>query len=273
VQNYKQLLSGISDGGAPTAKTALVLSSGGLFGAYQAGAWSYLAKTALRPDIVIGASVGALNGWAIAGGCEALDLAGMWLDESRSNVLKRRQNPGLWRGYFEHAPLRNLTEQIFSNYHSSPGFGLVVVELPFLRSRLIHGDAVTAHHLLATASIPLAMPFVSIAGKTFTDGGLLEDVPLWAAIKMGATRIVAIDAMHFVSPWWYRAGVSPMGLFAPRISNAKVPTTLIRPSRPLGHYSAALAWDRNRIQDWIDLGYSDAQGAMASQTGAAVTLA
>jgi NTE family protein len=188
----------------------------------------------------------------------------MWLDESRSNVLRRVQNPGWRRGYFEHQPLRDLTAQIFLNYRASPHFGLVTVELPFLRTHLISGTAATADHLLATASIPVALPFVTIGGKIFTDGGLLEDVPLWAAIEMGATQIVAIDAMHFDCPWWYRAGVSPMGLFAPRLrSISKTQITLIRPSRPLGNYSDAISWKRERIQNWLDLGYTDARRAFA----------
>ena len=254
-------------------KTALVLSSGGLFGAYQAGVWSYLAESSFQPDIVVGASVGALNGWAIAGGCRPLDLVDQWLDETRSNVLRRKQNPGFRAGFFEGEPLRHLTQRIFSDYPPSPNFGLVLVQLPFLRSRLITGDFVTATHLFATASIPLAMPAVSIGGRTFTDGGLLEDVPLWAAVRMGATSIVAIDAMHFDCPWWYRAGVSPMGLFAPRLkSEVRLQTILIRPSRPLGHYSEALSWNRARIQSWLDLGYSDARRTLAKQPLAALAL-
>jgi NTE family protein len=135
----------------------------------------------------------------------------------------------------------------------------VTVELPFLQSRLFTGAAVTATHLLASASIPVAMPTVSIEGRRFTDGGLLEDVPLWAAAKMGATRIIAVDAMHFDCPWWYRAAVRPAGFLAPRITRAiRACTTLIRPSKPLGHYSEALNWDRSRIQSWIERGYEDA---------------
>ena len=45
--------------------TALVLSAGGMFGAYQAGAWKALAPE-LSPDLVVGTSAGSLNGWAIA---------------------------------------------------------------------------------------------------------------------------------------------------------------------------------------------------------------
>ena len=264
------MLSGIPEPIDSNVKTALVLSSGGLFGAYQVGAWNFLAETGFRPDIVIGASVGALNGWAIAGGADRADLSRMWLDEAWSNVLRPSMKPSLSRGYFEREPLRELTAQIHSRYEASAAFGLVVVQLPFLRSHLITGDLVTANHLLATASIPIAMPFVTIEGKTFTDGGLLEDVPIWAALQMGATRIVAIDAMHFDSPWWYRTAVSPMGLFAPRVKRVnQARTTLIRPSRSLGHYSEAIAWKRDRIQGWLDLGYADAQRAFAAEKVAA----
>src|SRR5579862_9012522 len=49
-------------------KTALVLSAGGMFGAYQAGAWRELSAS-FRPDLVVGTSAGSLNGWSIAGGC------------------------------------------------------------------------------------------------------------------------------------------------------------------------------------------------------------
>src|SRR4051794_26558392 len=57
---------------------ALVLSAGGMFGAYQAGAWEVLAGI-FQPDIVVGASIGSLNGWAIAGGCTPQELIDRWL--------------------------------------------------------------------------------------------------------------------------------------------------------------------------------------------------
>ena len=246
----------------PETKTALVLSSGGLFGAYQVGAWSFLSESSLKPDLIVGASVGALNGWAMAAKADPADLVEQWLDERTSRILQMRANPGLMTGYFEGAPLREFAEEIFSRYQPVIDFGLVIIELPFLRSRLIRHQAVTAEHLLATASIPLAMPSVSIGGKTFTDGGLLEDVPLWAAVRMGATRIVAIDAMHYEAPWWYRAGVTPMKMLAPRISGAaRAQTLIIRPTRPLGPYSEAIAWKRAKIKEWVERGYEDARRA------------
>ena len=58
---------------------ALVLSGGGLFGAWQAGAWSALAGR-ISPDLIVGASVGSLNGYVIASGATPDELRAMWLD-------------------------------------------------------------------------------------------------------------------------------------------------------------------------------------------------
>jgi NTE family protein len=60
---------------------ALVLSGGGLFGAWQAGAWSVLVNR-VAPDLIVGASVGSLNGYVIASGGTPEELRSMWLEPS-----------------------------------------------------------------------------------------------------------------------------------------------------------------------------------------------
>src|SRR5579885_3681765 len=59
-------------------KTAVVFSAGGMYGAWEVGVWKALAPV-LRPDIVVGASIGAVNGYAVAGGCPAEELERQWL--------------------------------------------------------------------------------------------------------------------------------------------------------------------------------------------------
>jgi len=72
--------------------TALVLSAGGMYGAYQAGAWKELADV-FRPDLVVGASIGALTGWAIAGGCEPEELIARWRARYRTAPVCDSQPP------------------------------------------------------------------------------------------------------------------------------------------------------------------------------------
>ncbi len=68
-------------------KTARVLSAGGMFGAYQAGAYRAIAAHT-DIDMVVGASVGALNGWPIASGCTPEHLIARWLDPSAGEALE-----------------------------------------------------------------------------------------------------------------------------------------------------------------------------------------
>ena len=49
-----------------------------MFGAWQAGAWRTLAPS-FHPDLVVGASVGSLNGYAIASGWSPQELCEWWL--------------------------------------------------------------------------------------------------------------------------------------------------------------------------------------------------
>ena len=58
---------------------ALVLSGGGMFGAWQAGAGSILADH-FAPDLIVGASVGSLNGYLIASGVTPGQLREYWLE-------------------------------------------------------------------------------------------------------------------------------------------------------------------------------------------------
>src|ERR1035441_5758826 len=66
--------------------TALVLSAGGLWAAWEVGAWSVL-RERFRPDLIVGASAGTWNGWAIAGGCTPEELARLWLDPATGEIM------------------------------------------------------------------------------------------------------------------------------------------------------------------------------------------
>ncbi len=241
-----------------TPKTALVLSAGGYFGAYQAGVWESLHER-FQPDLIIGASVGALNGWPIAAGCSPAELAQEWLDPSTSHLLKFHRRPGLRNRWFEPAPLLAKARHMYATYTPTTPFSLVVVELPWLRRRLIPASAVTPDHLLATCSIPFLFPSVTIGDRRFTDGALIENMPLWAAAELGATRIVAVDALPPVTPWWVQAGSRVLRRVVPHKDlPPETEVVIITPSEYLGTARDAIIWKRDNIARWIDLGRRDA---------------
>jgi NTE family protein len=250
-------------------KTALVLSAGGMCGAYQAGAYKIIAEVA-PPDIVVGASVGALNGWLIASGCSTDHLIERWLDPAAGDALKLFPNHG-WRflgraGWFDPAALRAQAEEIWREYQPRIPFGVVAVELPALHTRLFQFPHVAPDHLQATCSIPLFLPTVKIGGTRYLDGGLFEKLPIWAAIEMGATRIIGIDSMPKVGKWWMHLGIDIAYAFKPRRKDpADLDLTIVSPSGKLGDTDDAVFWKRSNIERWVDMGMRDAAAALQHQ--------
>lgn len=73
-----------------SGKTAFVLAGGGSLGAVQVGMLKALARAGIVPDLVVGASVGAINGAFYAGdptpsGVERIER--IWRGLSRSDVF------------------------------------------------------------------------------------------------------------------------------------------------------------------------------------------
>ena len=147
--------------------TALVLSAGGLWAAWEVGAWRVL-REHFRPDLIVGASAGAFNGLAIAGGATPEDLEREWLDPTMAAVLRDR-------------PLRmyEKAQLLCERYPRRAPFALTTVEVPSLRSHIVREDEITWRHLAAAASIPCVFPPVEIEGRRYVDGGFRAGVPLW----------------------------------------------------------------------------------------------
>jgi NTE family protein len=67
--------------------TALVLSAGGMFAAWEVGVWKAL-REHFTPGLIVGASAGAWNGWSIAGGATPEELVREWLDPSTATLMR-----------------------------------------------------------------------------------------------------------------------------------------------------------------------------------------
>ena len=246
---------------------ALVLSAGGMFGAYQAGAWKALAGS-FRPDLVVGASVGALNAWAIAGGCPPEELCAIWTTRESADLMRLRRPSRRWRGVFDPAPLYKSVDEFYARFRPRIPYATNIVQVPRFRQVCIGGDCVTQAHLRASCAIPAGFPPVRIGGKYYVDGGLLSPVPLWAAMQMGATAAVVINVLEFMPSRVLQAGVGAFrAVMAPKVDLSKIELTWIRPSVPLGTVHDALFWKEENARRWIELGERDAVRANVPQSG------
>jgi NTE family protein len=181
-----------------------VLGGGGSLGAVQVGMLEALTERQVAPDLVIGTSVGSLNGAVIAlnptGAANRLSHA--WARITRHQIF-----PG---GLLAQA--RTLQR---SKTHLFPSTGLAAVIADFLGATTTFDDltlpfaAVTMDiatatpfvidhgallpALLASAAIPGVFSPVDHDGRRLYDGGVVANVPLRQAVAMGARSLVVLD--------------------------------------------------------------------------------
>ena len=243
------------------SRTALVLSAGGMFGAYQAGAWRALADY-FEPDLVVGASIGAINGWAIAGRCDPDDLVESWLHLDDLSSYRFRVPRELTGGIVDSQAVEKLVRDTHARYSPRIDYGLVLTDSLRLRPRIVRGPDVTWRHLAASAAIPGIFNQHRVDGRIHCDGGLLNALPLWAAAEMGAERIVALNALPVSPNRLIREFIKILRALTP--AQPKMPQSIeviqIAPSGSLGSAKAALCWKRENAQRWIDQGRADAAG-------------
>jgi NTE family protein len=185
-------------------RTAFVLSGGGNLGALQVGMLRALAEADVVPDVVIGCSVGSLNGAAYAG---APTLAGVrrledhWRTTTSFTIMPASRIP----------PAVNLVRK-GESIHSSDGLRQNVTEilggyrtfedltLPFqcvatdvdsaTGTWFSEGELLPA--VLASAALPAVYPPVTIGGRRFIDGGVVDNVPIGRAVELGCSTIYVL---------------------------------------------------------------------------------
>ena len=177
--------------------TAFVLSGGASLGAIQVGMAQALDAEGIRPDMVIGTSVGAVNGSWLASGRPVDGLCDLWLSLRSRQIFPVRPLVGL-RGFWGRGPnlvpnsglLQLLLDHLaFTRLEDAPiPFSVIATDVSTgLEVRLDRGPAIEA--ILASAAIPGIFPPVHIDGSDFIDGGIVDNTPISQAIAAGATDV------------------------------------------------------------------------------------
>jgi NTE family protein len=239
--------------------TALVLSAGGMYGAYQAGAWRALADV-FHPDLIVGASIGAVTGWAIAGGCDPDELVDRWLHLDAAAHYRWKFPRSPLRGVFDTTALQQAIREVYDSYQPRTPYAMVLTDLMKLRPRIFRGDEMSWQHLVAGTAIVGLFDQVRLGGRIYSDGGLLSAVPLWAAAEMGATRALVIDVLPTPPGNIARTFVGAMRLLSPFRAQVPVGVKVIRltPPRLLGPPLASIYWTRANAEAWIRAGEEQA---------------
>lgn len=183
-------------------KTAFVFAGGGSFGAVQVGMLQALVAHGVKADIVVGCSVGAMNG-AYFAGTPTLDgvktLAQVWRGLRRQDVfpVSLRTLVGfLWRRDFliSHDGVRKLIADHL------PYTNLEQARLPIhiVTTDIISGESVVlsdgsaSEAIVASTAIPGAFAPVEYRGRYLADGAISSNTPIRVAIQNGATRLIIL---------------------------------------------------------------------------------
>jgi len=209
----------------PAGRTALVLSGGGAKGLAHLGVIAALDSLGIRPDYVVGTSMGAILGALYAGGATARESDSLVRVFSPTSLFatSTADGPLAWapftplitwaseggKGFALQSPRVDVAVAnallsallLRSNLEAQGNFDRLPIPFRALATDLVTRDTVVlssgdlAQAVRASASVPLLFPPEEINGRLLVDGGLSANVPIAAARALpGVTRLIVSDA-------------------------------------------------------------------------------
>ncbi|GGL35955.1 patatin-like phospholipase family protein [Phycicoccus endophyticus] len=192
-------------------RTAFVLGGGGVLGATQLGMVRALTEAGVVPDVVLGTSIGALNGAFVAADptpAGASRLAEVWEAVVRDGVFLEnpvRQVARVARSrthLLSNGPLRRIVDEYL------PVDTFEELAVPFQCVAACIEDASAAWFsagelswpVVASCSVPGLFPPVEIGGRHFLDGGLVHSIPVGRAVELGAARVFVLQVGRVEQP-------------------------------------------------------------------------
>jgi NTE family protein len=268
-----------ANGRRRAGRTAFVFAGGAALGSIQVGMLRALTDAGIRPDLVTGASSGALNGAMVAAdpGSAITRLEALWTHARRREILPLHpltlagalsgrtphvsRSGGIRRAIERHLPLRRIEDAAVPLH--------IVCADTATRDKVVlsQGDVVAA--LLATTAIPGLYPAVQIGGRTLVDGGLAEDPPLGTAVELGATTVflfpvgwplgpaprtgALIRAMDALDWLFWSVARAHLERWAPECDLYVLPSPPITGLHPLSARSARrlIADAEQRTREWL----------------------
>lgn len=193
--------------------TAFVLGGGGVLGAVEVGMLRALLERDIVPDLVLGTSVGALNGALVAREPELAVI------ERMTDLWRTANEAG--RQVYGDNPLRTVRRAVSTGTHlysSKPlkqrldeELGEITFEELPVRFQVCaasieraaehwfdSGSVVDA--VVASAAVPGLLPPARVGDEHYLDGGIVNSIPLGRAVALGATRVFVLQVGRFDRP-------------------------------------------------------------------------
>lgn len=185
--------------------TAFVLGGGGVLGAAEVGMLQALFERDIRPGLILGTSVGALNGALVAADPAAgvIDrLVALWQSAAAGREVygdgaMRQMGRAVRTGthLYSSRPLREriaqeIGERTFAELEIRFQCCAASIERAaehwFVEGRVV--DAV-----MASAAVPGLLRPARVDGEHYLDGGIVNSIPVGRAVECGATEIFVLQ--------------------------------------------------------------------------------
>lgn len=188
-----------------SARVAFVLGGGGVLGAVQVGMLRAALERGIRPDLVVGTSIGAVNGAIVAADVERSveRLEHAWTSrDARVLTTGMGFRPG--RAHMmSTGPLVRLLE---AGLTAARTFADLEIEFRCCAASIeraaehwfTEGPLIPA--VLASSALPGIFPAVEIGGEHFVDGGIVNSIPISEAASAGATDIYVMQVGRIEFP-------------------------------------------------------------------------
>lgn len=169
-----------------------------------------LLERGIIPDVVVGTSVGALNGAAIASQptiATVQELKAAWLRLGKERIFASAFGGAgslIRMGTHLHSnePLRRLIEQLL------PVRLIEELKVPFqcvaasIERAAEHWftEGPLTDAILASAAVPGLLPPVEIDGEHYVDGGIVNSIPVERAVQLGASELYVLHVGRIERP-------------------------------------------------------------------------
>ena len=244
-------------------KIGIVLAGGGAKGAYELGVWKALRKLDIDFNIVVGTSIGALNGVMMAqdsySKClntwyfmnydyvSSMEIKGKYSSKKGRREIIAKYTKGLFKGGYEMDGLSKVIDNTVDYdrlMKSNIDFGLVTTHFPSFKGKYVTKKEMSREnikdYLIATASCFPAFRPNKIGKEYYIDGGYFDNIPYKLALDMGAEELIIVD-------------LDAVGI-SKDLKKIKVPHTIIKPKFKLGNL---LVFENDYTKKYAKLGYND----------------
>ncbi|WER47095.1 patatin-like phospholipase family protein [Cupriavidus sp. WKF15] len=177
-------------------RIGLALGGGAARGFAHIGVIKALEAQGIHPDLVTGTSAGAVVAALYATGMSGFELNKLALSMDEAAIADWALPFGTrFGGWLKGEALQNYVNRLVSNRPIEAmklPLGIVATDLK-TGERVLFRRGNTGQAVRASSSVPGVFQPVSIQGRDYVDGGLVEPVPVDSARSMGADFVIAVN--------------------------------------------------------------------------------